>query len=238
MRQIRDTHADGAFLDSVSVPNALGPDQFSPPLPALVRGRLGLPVIANAGSWVTTRDRTDYSGADGVMIEDFATGLAPADWALDLDRALGLVRKGRVVIAQSYPAAGDVDARLFDLASYLLIKGGRTYVNLEVASSPEWFPEYGVELGPAQAPPPQRVEQLAQQGVYARRYGHGLAVVNPGDTPATYRPDRTYRRVAPVGGGVVPPDGVPPASWRLTLKPVRGAIELGPRRAAILLDPA
>src|SRR5205823_1328298 len=86
--------------------------------------------VHRAGSWVTTRDTTDYSGADGIMLEGFATGLAPVDWALELDRALGLIRKGRVVIAQSYPDAADVDARTFDLASYLLIKGDRTYVNL------------------------------------------------------------------------------------------------------------
>ena len=59
------------------------------------------PVVVNAGSWVTTRDRTRYDAAAGVMIEGFATGLAPVDWQLELTRALGLVRKDRIVICQS-----------------------------------------------------------------------------------------------------------------------------------------
>jgi hypothetical protein len=139
------------------------------------------------------------------------------------------------VIAQSYPDVGDVDARLFDLGSYLLIKGDRTYVNLEVASAPEWFPEYDVDLGPAQAPPPQRVEQLQQQSVYARRYAHGLVVVNPGDTQTTYRLDRTYTLLTPHGGGVVPDSGTPPPAWGLARSRVSGELTLAPRRAAILL---
>ena len=78
------------FADSLSVPQYLGPDNFSPPFQYFVgeaawtaridrfmryeesrlRGRLWF--IPNAGSWITTRDRTDYSIPDGVMIEGFA----------------------------------------------------------------------------------------------------------------------------------------------------------------------
>lgn len=79
------------------------------------------------------------------MIEGFAVGLAPGDWELQMNRVLWLVRRGRIVIGQSYPAVDDIQTRMFSLGSYLLVKGSRTCVNLEV--QPEWFPEYDLDLG-------------------------------------------------------------------------------------------
>jgi hypothetical protein len=96
-RQVGSTHADGAFLDSASVPNEFGGSSFTPPLPdyapaferawtakldrwlPYVQRKLGRPVIVNAGSCVTTRDWTNYSTIAGVMVEGFATSLAPLD---------------------------------------------------------------------------------------------------------------------------------------------------------------
>ena len=185
---------DGVFADSLSVPQYLGADSFRPPLQYFVgeaawtaridrfmryeeqrmRGKLWF--IPNAGSWITTRDRTDYAIADGVMIEAFAEGgpqsfYAPGDWRLEMNRALGLVRRGKVLIAQSYLGATDRRARGFVLGSYLLIKGTHTFVNMDIGTEPQWFPEYGVELGPALAPPPASIDALrTPSGLYVRRY--------------------------------------------------------------------
>lgn len=247
-RQIATTHADGAFLDSTSVPNDFGASTFTPPLPAYdppwelawshrierwlpyVQRALGRPVIVNAGSWVTTRERTDYSAAAGVMIEGFATGLAPADWRLELTRAVALVRKDRIVICQSYPAVGDVDARMFDLASYLLVKGAHTYVNFGEGIQVSWFPEYDLDLGAAVDPPGLRQDQ----GAFVRRYANGLVVVNPGDGTVRYALPATMRLVTPAGGGAVPDSGVVPPGWTLDEQPV-ASVTLGPHRAAVLL---
>jgi len=247
-QQVATTDADGAFLDSASVPNYFGA-VWTPQLPTVdatfesawskrisrwlptVQRSLGVPVIANAGSWVTTRDRTDYSGVAGVMIEGFATGLAPSDWQLELTRALSLVRKGKIVIAQSYPAAGDVQARMFDLASYLLIKGAHTYVNFPLGIEVDWLPEYGIDLGAAVDPPGLR----QQNGAYVRRFAKGLVAVNPGDAPVTMQLDGAYERVAPEGGGRVPDSGVLPSSWTLTETPDAGTLTLAPREGAVLL---
>lgn len=248
-QQLVTTAADGAFLDSAGVPSYFGASSFTPPLPEVdpafetawsrrlerwlpaVQRRLGKPVIANAGSWVTTRDRTDYSAVAGVMIEGFATGLAPDDWKLELNRALGLIRKGKIVIAQSYPAAADVQARMFDLASYLLIKGAHTYVNFPLGTEADWFPEYGIELGAAVDPPGLR----QQDGAYVRRYAKGLVAVNPGDVPVTLPLDGIYQRTSPQGGGRVPDSGVLPADWTLAQAPVQGTLTLQPREGAVLL---
>jgi hypothetical protein len=246
-RQVATTHADGAFLDSASVPNEFGGSSFTPALPdysppfehawtlkldrwlPYVQRKLGRPVIVNAGSWVTTRDRTNYSRVAGVMVEGFATGLAPVDWQLELKRALGLIRKGRVVICQSYPAVGDVEARTFDLGSYLLIEGTRTYVNFGEGIQVSWFPEYGLDLGNAIDPPGLRTDQ----GAFVRRFANGLVVVNPGDATVRYALDGTYELTVPHGGGAVPESGLV-SGWGLSGTPVT-AVTLGPRRAALLL---
>ena len=247
-KQVATTHADGAFLDSTSVPNAFGADTFTPRLPAYdppwelgwtkrierwlpyVQSHLGRPVVVNAGSWVTTRDRTSYAGAAGIMLEGFATGLAPVDWQLELSRALGLVRRDKIVICQSYPGVDDVDARLFDLASYLLIRGSHTYLNFGEGIRVTWFPEYGLDLGAGVDPPGLRQDQ----GAFVRRFTKGLVVVNPGDGTVTYALPAPMRSVRPAGGGAVPDSGLLPSSWRLDATQVT-SVTLGPRRAAVLL---
>src|SRR5437764_10895725 len=99
-----------------------------------------------------------------------------------MNRALGLVRRGKVLIGQSYLSASDRRARGFVLGSYLLIKGSHTFVNMDIGSEPQWFPEYGVNLGPALAPPPASIEALrVAGGLYVRRYARGLVAVNPDD---------------------------------------------------------
>ena len=122
---------DGVFADSLSVPQYLGADNFAPPfhyfagegewtarVNRFMRSEEGglrrrLWFIPNAGSWITTRDRTDYGIPDGVMIEGFAEGQPPdyyalSDWQLQMDRVLGLVRRGKVILGQSYLDAGDL----------------------------------------------------------------------------------------------------------------------------------
>ncbi len=218
---------DGVFADSLSVPQYLGAGNFSPPFQYFVgegawtaridrfmryeesqlRGRLWF--IPNAGSWITTRDRTDYAIPDGVMIEGFAEGQPPdyyatSDWQLQMNRVLGLVRRGKVILAQSYLDAGDLTARGFVLGSYLLMKGSHTFMNMWIGGEPQWFPEYGVNLGRALTPPPASIGALRRGfGLYERRYARGTVVVNPGtqSRAMTFHPAVEVMR--PYGGGAL-----------------------------------
>src|SRR4051794_1445220 len=232
--QVRRNHDDGVFMDSLSVPNELGPDSFTPRLPDLdlaferawsrrierwlawlqrqPLGRRYL-LVPNVGSWITTRDQTSSAAADGVMVEGFATGgddapYALADWQLQADRILGLVRRGRAVVGQSY--VHTPQARLFALGTYLLEKGDRSYLNLETASAPEWWPEYGVPIGHPSSAPPRTIAALRHGGVYARAYSNGRVLVNPGTAARTVALGRALWLVAPQGGGEVPASGRAP----------------------------
>jgi hypothetical protein len=250
---------DGVFADSLSVPQYLGASSFSPPLQYFVgeaawtaridrfmryeerrlNGRLWF--IPNAGSWITTRDRTNYAIPDGVMIEGFAEGgpasfYALGDWRLQMDRALGLVRRRKVLIGQSYLSPGDSRARGFVLGSYLLIKGLHTFVNMDIGSEPQWFPEYGVDLGPALAPPPSSIDALrTAAGVYVRRYARGLVAVNPDDRSHVLRLSSPARRVQPIGGGAIGPGGAP-RGWRLRLVPVGRRVVLPAHSGLVLIS--
>jgi hypothetical protein len=252
---------DGVFADSLSVPQYLGADSFSPPLEYFVgeaawtgridrfmryeerrlRGRLWF--IPNAGSWITTRDRTDYAIPDGVMIEGFAEGgpasfYALADWRLQMNRALGLVRRGKALIARSYLSGGDRRARGFVLGSYLLIKGSHTFVNMDIGSEPQWFPEYGVDLGPALEPPPATVDALrVASGVYVRRYARGLVAVNPDGRSHALVLSRAARRVEPIGGGALGA-GADTRGWRLRLVPARRRVVVPAHGGLVLITSA
>ncbi len=221
---------DGVFADSLVCPPVPGARQLHPVIPLLRRGggvdssgsiascamrSAGLHgrlwFIPNAGSWITTRDRTDYAIPDGVMIEGFAEGqppayYAPGDWALEMNRVLGLVRRGKIILAQSYLEAGDLTARMFVLGSYLLVKGSHTFVNMWIGSEPQWFPEYGLDLGRPLATAPNTIGRLAiGQGLFERRYQHGVVVVNPSSEARTLAIRAPVEVVRPVGGGALDP---------------------------------
>ena len=260
LRQLAANDNDGLFADSLSVPNYLGYDHYQPTLPvidaafesawagrirdwiAYVKGQFGSRylLLPNVGNWVTTRETTDYSGADGVMIEGFAEWDAGnpfdlADWQLQMDRILGLTRLGKILILQPY-TDGSVADRTFLLASYLLVKGTRSYINLDTGLHPEWWPEYEIPIGGYMGGIPASINALydSAAGVYRRAYTNGQVLVNPGGASRTVTLGGTYYLATPVGGGDVPADG-DISAWRVDYTAVT-SVTLEPGRGAMLLN--
>lgn len=240
--QIARTHTDAAFLDSASPPTYFGGNVWSPPLKDLdppferawsrrlerwlpyVQRAIRKPVIANAGSLITTRDTTDYSRIAGVMIEGFGHGLAPGDWLLQMRRARALAARGRTVICQSYPA--NERERLFDVASALLIAGPKTYVNLQTSTQPEWWGEYDLPLGRPLGPPNLNLTARFS----SRAYEGGVVYVNASTLSVDVDYFRSVTQLVPHGGGVVGPDGTISTSVErrevggFTLRPGEGTV--------------
>jgi hypothetical protein len=258
LRQLQANDNDGLFMDSLSVPNYLGADRYDPALPPLDldyetawAARIDAwlawlqtqpvgdyAIVPNVGNWVTTRDPTTYAAADGVMLEGFAmwgegSPYAVDDWRLQMNRALGLIRTGKAVIAQAY--LGSVSERLFALGSYLLIKGNRTYLNLESDMAPEWWPEYDIAIGSPLQPPVANIDDLTSAGVYRRDFTGGFVLVNPAEdgAPRVVNLGGAFRLVQPTGGGAVGEDGVPTGS--LAYQTVT-SVSLAPYSAAVLLN--
>ncbi len=258
-RQLSINQNDGLLLDRLVVPNYLGWDRFAPSLPpedagfeaawsASIAGWIdflkasldGAYVIAGVGSYTAPRDTTDYSRADGLMVEDFGfdtwQAAGAGAWQTQLDRALAVANRGQVLILQSRAGGGSVDARLFSLASYLLVKGNRTFVNLELDVGVEWFPEYTIPIGS----PTQSAGSLAELfrgdwGAYARMFTNGFVAVNPSGVPASLPLGGAYYQALPAGGGLIGEDGAVPGDWAVNYAEVT-ELTLNPGQAAILLN--
>lgn len=236
LERIRAAEDDGVFADSFT-PDSYGFGQSSPPHPWLedvdlclanwvpsieqfgyaardgLAGTNGFVFLPNLGALVTSWLDMDYALGHGGMIEGFAfwgpdSYLDPADWELQMNRALALVRSNQIVICQSYPAAGSAQERMFATASYLLVKGSATYLNLLSGDSValEYYPEYTLELGGALGAFPSGINALwsADWGVFRRDYSNGVVLVNPTDASVNI-PDlgATFWRAVASGGGAV-----------------------------------
>ena len=236
LARIRAAEDDGVFADSFT-PDAYGFGQSTPEhpwlddvdgclatwVPSLERfghaardalaGTNGFVFLPNLGALVTSWLDMDYGLGHGGMIEGFAfwgpdSYFDPADWELQMDRALALARSNKIVVCQSYPAAGSARERLFATASYLLVKGSATYLNLLSgdAVALEYYPEYELDLGGAAGAFPSGIGALwdPEWGVFRRDYSNGVAVVNPtGAAVDIPNLGATWWRAVPSGGGVV-----------------------------------
>jgi hypothetical protein len=192
----------------------------------------GIPLIPNVGGLVTTWDNTDYSRSAGVFCEGFLDpGFSTEDWKAAANQTLALVRRNKIVILQNYlPSADDVARRRFLLASYLLVKGARTYVAYFASDPLEWYPEWELDLGAA-GKSAVTMDDLSWNGIYRRDFDKGTVLVNPG-TSAVQVTLEGFKRVEPVGGGAVRVDGTVPG--RVETVPVT-TLEIGPKSAEILL---
>ena len=257
--QLINNENDAVFADSFSVPNYFGHCVYQPCLPDVdatfeqqwadrehaftdyiqshLAGRWKW--LPNIGALITSRDPSDYSNLDGAMLEGFAEWgggnyFDQSDWELQMNRVLPLIRAGKIIIGQTYPTETDVNERLFVLGTYLLIKGTRTYINLDIAMEPEWFPEYAIDLGSPIDPLPITIDGLfdATSQLYVRHYGKGMVIVNPSDTAHAINLGGTYHHANPIGGGLVPEDGTAPGSISYT---VVTSINLGAHQAAVVL---
>jgi hypothetical protein len=171
----------------------------------------GLTFIPNVGQLITTWDTTPYEVASGAFVEGFASPeYAVEDWQASVSRMLQMVALDKVVILQNYlPSSSDVARRRYYLATYLLVKGRRTYLDYFASGPFEWYPEWDVDLGRARTSA-RRVEDLAEGGVYRREFERGVVLVNPTDHPSTVTFESPLRRVIPEGGGAIGQDGAAP----------------------------
>lgn len=258
INQLVNNDNDGVFADSYSPANYLGP--YNPPLPSYdldleqawanreysftdyIRYRFNQRYywLPNYGSLITTRDPSNYTNTDGGMVEGFgyevALNYGVTDWKLQMNRILALTKLNKKIIMQSYISESNITERMFNLASYLLVKGLYSYLNMEIGMEPEWFPEYSINLGAYLGSQLNNIDELYDTSwqVYIRDYDNGIVLVNPSNSVRNINLGETYYLATPQGGGFIPIDGQIPSSWKVNYTAV-STIMLPAVSAAILI---
>jgi hypothetical protein len=193
----------------------------------------GIPLIPNAGSFVTTWDDTDYSLTAGIFAEGFSDPtFTTTDWKSAVNQMMALVAKSKIVILQNYlESESNLVTRKYLLANYLLVKGSRTYLFYFSKSTLQWYPEWALDLGAAETTA-ATVDNLLVNGVYRRDFAKGFVLVNPTTDPVSVDLGATFRRVELSGGGAVPASGAEPG--RIATTNVT-SVKIAPKAAEILL---
>ncbi len=193
----------------------------------------GYACLPNVGNQTTSWDPTDYDDTStGGMVENAFAVSSERDWVQVADRILGL--NDGILILQSYPGDSDVDARMYYLGSYLLVREARTYINYFSGHTFTWYPEWDIDLGaPVESATGEDISTLAWSGVYRRRFDKGFVLVNPHDDPASLTLEATAWRAIPSGGGPLDRAGSNDAA--LEYQAVEG-LEMAPWSAAVFLD--
>src|SRR5262245_65964663 len=93
-----------------------------------------------------------------------------------MNPAIKLTAAHKLIILQSYPS--DIAGRQFLLATYMLLKGTRTFIDLG-GSGVIYFPEYALDFGPPLLSPPADISAYRFSGVYRRDFANGMVLVNP-----------------------------------------------------------
>jgi len=148
---------------------------------------------------------------------------------------------GTVRVASAHGEGGCRWQRLFALGTYLLIKGRRTYLNLELDLDPEWWPEYDIPIGAPSQSAGTQITNLydATNQVYRRNFSNGFVLVNPTSSwdgsgvTRTVNLGGSYYRAVTSGGGAVPTSGVPTGT--VTYQAVT-SVTLPPYTAVVLFN--
>lgn len=149
---------------------------------------------------------TDLSSDEfsGKLHGAFLEALIGASWSMERWQGWDAVMK-RYRSAMKYTAEphivgfnvhgkkDDYQRMRYGLASCLLDDGYFSYTDERVGySSVVWFDEYDVDLGMPIEPP---IITPRHDGVYSRKFEHGLVLVNPGLLPKTMTIEPGYRRI-------------------------------------------
>jgi hypothetical protein len=196
----------------------------------------GTMLIPNVGNLITSWDTTDYSVTHGVFSEGFADpSFATSDWHSATDQLVAFVNNGQIVMLQNYlnGNTSDLGRRLYYLANYLLVKGPRTYLDYFANGPLEWYPEWGLSLGPAQKSALAGIDDLLDpSGVYRRDFQNGVVLVNPSGSPITVSLGGQFQLVQPQGGGPIDASGS--AGGSITTTPVTSVSV--PATGAVILE--
>lgn len=185
-----------------------------------------LKIVGNADNDLSS---PEYEGQlDGAFLES-ALGKSWsletwAGWNRMMDYYRGVLRNVRdpgMVLLNASGAPTDYRAMRYGLASSMMEDGRFVFVPASGTMQPSWYDEFGAPIGTPADPPPVAP---AQNGIWLRRYGNGLVLVNPSKTvTASIDVGAGYKRLS----GTQDPDVNNGQAQRV--------VTLGPRQGLLMI---
>jgi len=140
-----------------------------------------------------------------------------------------------VLVVKKPGLIDDIQARIFSVASYLLISNQNVVLSLSDYAhntSLQYYPEYEISLGN-----PLGNFTMREDSLFIREFENGIVLVNPHSSDSkTYTLENEYYKVVPIGGGFV--DATGHYDGYLSYEPINGEIEIPPVSGLILKDSA
>ncbi len=170
---------------------------------------------------------------DGMSFEAFSMKASTrfmdrARWIQQLSDFAFTLSQGKFAIAMDYMQTGDMQRRMWSLASYLLVNSDAAYHRIagtNVQADLQQYAEDALPIGGALGPATERAD-----GMFERSYTGGLVIANPNATTTTYTLGAGHwESLVLIGGGTYPsPGGL---AWQVL---TGTAIPMAPNTAVIL----
>jgi hypothetical protein len=178
---------------------------------------------------------------DGGMWEDFAYDINDgrykgiAKWFSAIECLENNHDSSSLVLVVKKPGLiNDLQARVFSVASFLLINNENTVLSLSdysLQNTMQYYPEYEIDLGDALEEYIMRDDTL-----FIRHFEKGIVVVNPDSVQSkSFEAAKNFVKIIPQGGGII--DTTAFYDGTLTYEPLENSgLEIAPVSAVILID--
>ncbi len=138
-----------------------------------------------------------------------------------------------VLVVKKPGLTGDIQARIFSVASYLLISNENVVLSLsdwDNHTSLQYYPEFEISLGE-----PLGDFFMREDSLFIREFEQGTVMVNPSASATrTYNLTADYYKIVPIDGGFVDASGN--YDGYLSYEKISGEIEIPPVSGLILKD--
>lgn len=208
-------------------------------------------IIPNAGMAITNGHNLKYYGdgwaCDGIMVENYGrwspgSYYSAADWEMQCNFILEHQAAGLATILQCHVDPADIQDRMFQFGTYLLLRDEATFINWlgtgMDSKAGQWYPEWSVATGAPLEGAEEEVSELLADGVYRRHFGLLHVLVNPTDSAVEVPVMQPLEQLEVSGGGNIDADGNPQGAYNwvdaaagTVVVPAHGALVLRPKVA-------
>ena len=183
---------------------------------------------------------SSLSLTDGGMWEDFTFDINNGSYKGEKKWYAAITCLGQhnknsnlILVVKKTGLINDINARIFSVASYLLISSPNVSLSLSdwnYAKQIQYYPEYEIDLG-------NPIDEYTMQSdsLFVRYFEHGMVLVNPFSiNKKKFTLSKSYFKIIPQNGGIIDSEGN--YTGELSYENINGEIEIPPVSSYILSD--